>query len=153
MSGIRDFTFSLTKNVTGFSDQWAYRFQTVVDELCNNAIEFGSATDKEIYITFLTVPGEYLEIFVEDTGTGTSKMTPEELKQTLVERKEKAQTQHIIGLRGRGLVKIVSEWSDELEFLKSEHGGTKVRVRKYLHAEENATLQARALQPLHVLLQ
>ena len=33
LSGIRDFTLAMTKNMTGFSDQWAFRFQSVVDEL------------------------------------------------------------------------------------------------------------------------
>ncbi|MBI4975562.1 hypothetical protein HZC20_02690, partial [Candidatus Peregrinibacteria bacterium] len=43
MSGIRDFTLNMIKNTTNFDEKWAFRFQSVVDELCNNAIEYGSA--------------------------------------------------------------------------------------------------------------
>ncbi len=38
ISGIRDFTLNLIKNTTSFSEKWAFRFQSVVDELCNYAI-------------------------------------------------------------------------------------------------------------------
>ena len=36
------------------------------------------------------------------------------------------------GLRGRGLSKIVAEWTDELTFIDKETGGIKVKIRKYL---------------------
>ena len=35
MSGIRDFTMTVVENMTGFSEKWAFRFQSVVDELTN----------------------------------------------------------------------------------------------------------------------
>ena len=52
MSGIRDFTLAMIKNTTQFEEKWAYRFQSVVDELCNNAIEYGSAPGENIKIIF-----------------------------------------------------------------------------------------------------
>jgi len=55
MTGIRDFTRNIVKNMTGFSDKWAYRFQSIVDELVNNAIEFGSAAGENIEITFISL--------------------------------------------------------------------------------------------------
>ena len=73
MSGIRDFTLGLIKNTTKLDEKWAFRFQSIVDELCNNAIEFGSEKGKDIIIVFLHKPGEYLEVSVQDTGTGKSK--------------------------------------------------------------------------------
>jgi len=36
------------------------------------------------------------------------------------------------GIRGRGLAKIVAEWTDEIEFIDKEGGGLKIRVKKYL---------------------
>ena len=36
------------------------------------------------------------------------------------------------GIRGRGLAKIVSEWSDELKFEDREEGGLRVIVKKHL---------------------
>ncbi|MBN1259035.1 sensor histidine kinase, partial [Candidatus Peregrinibacteria bacterium] len=67
MAGVRDFTMTVVRNMTGFSEKWAYRFQSVVDELSNNAIEFGSAPGKDIQVTFVSVKGKRIEVFVEDT--------------------------------------------------------------------------------------
>jgi len=133
LSGIRDFTLAMTKNMTGFSGQWAFRFQSVVDELCNNAIEHGSAAGEEIVITFISYPQESLEIIVEDSGTGPNKYTAVQMRDVLKEQKQKVQTQ-FLGLRGRGLAKIVGEWTDEIAFEDREGGGLRVRVKKYIKA-------------------
>lgn len=138
LSGIRDFTLTMTKNMTGFSDQWAFRFQSVVDELCNNAIEHGSAPGKEVIITFIGVPNESLEISVEDTGTGPNKFTADEMRAIFKEQYQKVQTQ-FLGLRGRGLAKIVAEWTDEITFTDREGGGLIVRVKKYLRDQDKKT--------------
>ena len=53
MSGLRDFTMNVVRNMTGFSEQWAFRFQSVVDELVNNAIEFGSSAGQDVHISFV----------------------------------------------------------------------------------------------------
>src|SRR3989338_4672591 len=63
MSGVRDFTKTIVMNMTGFSEQWAFRFQSVVDELTNNAIEFGSAPGEYITVTFLSQKGKSIEVF------------------------------------------------------------------------------------------
>src|SRR3989338_2833458 len=130
LSGIRDFTLSLTKNLTGFSEQWAFRFQSVVDELCNNAIEYGSQPGSEIGITFVYEKENYLDIIVEDTGTGKNKIKAQDLQRLFNSRKEVGYV--FSGIRGRGLVKIVGEWSDELTFSDRPEGGLSVKVRKYL---------------------
>ncbi|HCW32084.1 MAG: hypothetical protein UT36_C0008G0045 [Candidatus Peregrinibacteria bacterium GW2011_GWF2_39_17] len=136
LSGIRDFTITMTKNVTGFSDQWAFRFQSVVDELCNNAIEHGSVSGQEIKITFLSVPQKELEIMVEDSGTGPNKYTATQMREVFEKQKKIVQNQ-FLGLRGRGLAKIVAEWTDELIFEDREGGGLRVRAIKYLHPEDS----------------
>lgn len=130
MSGIRDFTLNMIKNTTDFPEKWAFRFQSVVDELCNNAIEHGSAPGSEIRITFVHQKDNYLEIIVEDTGTGKDKTTAKGLQELFDSRKAPGYV--FTGIRGRGLVKIVSEWTDELEFDDKPEGGIKVRIRKYL---------------------
>lgn len=130
MSGIRDFTLTLIKNTTNFAEKWAFRLQSVVDELCNNAIEFGSEENEDILVTFIYKKEEYIEITVEDSGTGKHKATAAEMNKLLEERKN--ENYKFVGIRGRGLAKIVAEWTDELEFIDKEGGGLKVRVRKYL---------------------
>ena len=104
--------------------------QSVVDELCNNAIEFGSAENAEIRVSFIHKKDEYIEITVEDTGTGKNKVAAAEMKK-IMEEKTKSEYK-FTGIRGRGLAKIVKEWTDELEFKDREGGGLQVIARKYL---------------------
>jgi anti-sigma regulatory factor (Ser/Thr protein kinase) len=130
VSGIRDFTLGLIRNMTEFSEQWAFRFQSVVDELCNNAIEHGSSPDQDIRITFINYPHDSIEIIVEDSGTGKVKVSAADLQRIVNERRDPAYIH--MGLRGRGLSKIVAEWTDELEFKDISNGGLQVRIKKYL---------------------
>ena len=135
ISGLRDFTMNVVRNMTGFSEQWAFRFQSVVDELVNNAIEFGSAAGKDVKITFVSQKGKSIEIFAEDTGTGASKKSAQEMTALIEERKNMDPTQ-MTSIRGRGLAQIVSNWTDVLEFIDNEQGGLTVHVVKYLEEGE-----------------
>lgn len=135
MSGLRDFTMNIVRNVTGFSEQWAYRFQSVVDELVNNAIEFGSAPGQDVKITFVSLKGKSIEILVEDTGTGATKKSAEELVK-LVEDRRHLNPLQMTSIRGRGLAQIVANWTDVLEFKNTPEGGMVVHVIKYLEAGE-----------------
>jgi anti-sigma regulatory factor (Ser/Thr protein kinase) len=130
MSGIRDFTLNMIKNTTNFPEKWAFRFQSVVDELCNNAIEYGSAPGSDIRIIFFYEKDDYIEISVEDTGTGKNPIKAIDLQKIYETRKEAGYV--FSGIRGRGLVKIIGEWSDELRIEDRASGGLKVTVRKYL---------------------
>ena len=130
-SGVRDFTLEMVRNLTGLPDQWAFRFQTIVDELCNNAIEHGSHPGEEIALTFYTKPTQWLEVVVEDKGTGPKSLGSEELQKLILARKDLPDTE-IHGLRGRGLARIVAKWTDELDFHDREGGGMLVRARKYM---------------------
>lgn len=135
MSGIRDFTMNVVKNMTGFSDQWAFRFQSVVDELANNAIEFGSKQGTEIKITFISKRNKSIEIFVEDTGTGPKKTTADQMVRLLEERKN-INPAKITSIRGRGLSQIVANWTDVLEFKDNDAGGITVHIIKYIEGVE-----------------
>ena len=130
ISGIRDFVLNLIKNTTSFSEKWSFRFQSVVDELCNNAIEYGSGKGSEIRIIYIYKKDKYAEFFIEDTGTGEKPMNAAGLKKLYQERKEPGYV--FTGIRGRGLIKIVGEWTDEIDFTDRGQGGIIVRVRKYL---------------------
>jgi len=135
MAGIRDFTMTVTQNMTGFSQQWAYRFQSVVDELTNNAIEFGSAAGENITITFVSVKNKYIEVFVADTGTGSSKMSAADMTQYLETHKNIDPTT-ITTIRGRGLSQIVANWADSVEFTDNENGGITAHVVKNFDPSE-----------------
>lgn len=139
ISGIRDFTLGLIRNTTEFSEQWAFRFQSVVDELCNNAIEHGSRPGEKIKITFINYPHNSIEIIVEDTGTGKVKMSAGELTRIVRDRRDPNYVNS--GIRGRGLSKIVAEWTDELEFKDMASGGLQVKIKKYLQNPQEAAIK------------
>ena len=151
ISGIRDFTLGLIRNMTEFSEQWAFRFQSVVDELCNNAIEHGSAPGAEIVITFINHPHECIEIIVQDSGTGKVKLSAAELQRIVGERRNPSYVH--IGIRGRGLSKIVAEWTDELEFTDLPTGGIQVRIKKFLQDPKLKEMSNYLESPTHLVLQ
>lgn len=130
ISGIRDFTLNLVKSTTNFEERWAYRFQSVIDELCNNAIEYGSAPGSDIRVTFHYKKDDFLKISVEDTGTGKNKLDAAGIQKLFDGRKSPGYA--FTGIRGRGLVKIVGEWSDELKFEDRPEGGLKISITKYI---------------------
>ena len=149
LSGIRDFVVNLTKNLTGFSTQWAFRFQAVVDELCNNAIEHGSKPGEFIKVSLISTKNKSLEVIVEDTGTGKEKMNAQQITALLQERKQMMTAQYL-GFRGRGLPKIVGEWTDELVFEDIPGGGLRVKVKKYLRKEEDKVVSTQKNSPSHI---
>ena len=151
MSGIRDFTLAMIRNMTNFSEQWAYRFQSVVDELCNNAIEHGSGPKQEIKVTFVNFPEESVEIIVEDSGTGKNKLKAEDLQKIVAERTKPGYP--FIEIRGRGLSKIVAAWTDELEFSNLENGGLRVSIKKFLkNPALSQPIASLMNDPTHVVL-
>lgn len=150
ISGIRDFTLALIKNMTEFSEQWAFRFQSVVDELCNNAIEHGSTPGENIKIKFISTPHDSIEIIVEDSGTGKNKMTATDLTMLVNERRNPNYIHK--GIRGRGLSKIVAEWTDELVFTDLENGGVQVRIKKYLKDPKIQEMSKFLDSPNHLVL-
>ena len=137
--------------MSDFSEQWAYRFQSIVDELCNNAIEHGSKDGDTITIVFKNDPKNYIQIMVKDKGTGKTPMKAANINKLVNDRKE----QNILNglIRGRGLPKIVSEWTDELEFSDNEQGGINVRVKKYLNDPKFQKAVGNGLEnPTHIVL-
>ena len=138
ISGIRDFTMNLVKNMTGFSEKWAFRFQAIIDELCNNAIEHGSAPGDDIYITFVNVKGETLTLIVEDQGKAATSKNAEQMK-TMLKEKLEEQSKNVMGsfsIRGRGLSQIIYNWTDSLEFFDRDEGGLKIQVMKDVKNED-----------------
>lgn len=150
MSGIRDFTLSMIRNMTNFSEQWAYRFQSVVDELCSNAIEHGSGPKQEIKVIFINNPDSSIEIIVEDTGTGSKIIKAAELEKLVAERSKPGYS--FKELRGRGLSKIVAAWTDELTFTDLEPSGIRVHIKKYLNVPEDKQIMIQTSDPTHVIL-
>lgn len=152
MSGIRDFTMSFIKNATKFSEQWAYRFQSIVDELCNNAIEHGSLPGEDIKLTLTYNPESSLVICVEDTGTGKDSKKAAEIQKIIDERRKPGYVHS--GIRGRGLSNIIVSWSDAVLFEDLPEGGLKVTVTKNLDnlPDISAENKTKVADPSHLVL-
>ena len=155
MSGIRDFTLSFIKNATHFSEQWAFRFQSIVDELCNNAIEYGSSPGQDIKLTLTYYPvEETMEIITEDTGTAPQKKTADEIKKLIEERRKPGYIH--TGIRGRGLSNIVTNWSDSVEIKDIPGAGIMIKVTKKVTEQERQETSQQtssgAQTPTHVFL-
>lgn len=134
LSGIRDFTFDAVHNVAGFSEQWAHRIQTVVDELVNNAIEHGSQPGEEIGVEFEIEEQHSIAVSVRNGPHGKTHLTATELNAKVAEQKQLGDTPRI-GLRGRGIT-IIANWCDEVAFTDLPDGGLVARAKKYYHPEE-----------------
>jgi anti-sigma regulatory factor (Ser/Thr protein kinase) len=137
VSGLRDFIMNFVKNMTGFSEKWAYRFQSVVDELASNAVEHGCKDGDEIRVSFIYTKDKSLELEIEDPGHGDKKVKALDLQKMYKEKLETfASNTQFMGIRGRGLAQIVSPWSDEITFSDSSSGGIIIKVVKYLKEED-----------------
>lgn len=153
MSGIRDFMMGFIKNATNFSEQWAYRFQSIVDELCNNAIEHGSSPGEDIKLTLIYNQNESMTICVEDTGTGKDKLKAAEIQKLIDERRKPGYVHS--GIRGRGLSNIIVSWSDSVLFEDLPVQGLKVTVIKNLDKTQDIIAQEKATKvndPNHLVL-
>lgn len=121
----------------GFNEHEEYQVQTVIDELCNNAIEHGSKTpDKPVHIYTEIKEGE-LVVTVQDTGNKHFNV-----ESTLAFLKEHHQrgweTEEIIS-RGRGLF-IVQKLTDTLDIQTGEKGTTVKVTKKHNRSEKEQTL-------------
>jgi hypothetical protein len=89
----------------------------------------------DVTISFISREGKSIEIFVKDTGTGTSKKTAQEMT-AFVEEGKNIDPTKMTSLRGRGLAQIVANWTDVLEFKDNPEGGLTAHVVKYLEEGE-----------------
>ncbi len=112
----------------GFDDRESYQIETVVDEICINAIEHGSkGKDKKVKIGCSFDKGK-IELIVRDSGGRefNAKKVFQRNRKFLQEELSKG----IIGTarRGKGLI-IVQKLVDRLG-IKTDKNGTTVRIIK-----------------------
>lgn len=144
-SGIRDFAVNFIQNMTSLSEKWSYRFQSIVDELCNNAIEHGSADGDQISVNF-AFTDTYVKVWVDDNGTGKDATTAAQLTTRLEELKVQNADPLNVALRGRGIVKIIQSWTDEFTYVDRPGGGLRVQVVKYLESARKEDEEMNAVE-------
>ena len=109
----------------GFSKKDAYRIETIVDELCNNAIEHGSMDVKSKTTLKCSFDKHKLDLTIIDSGNPHFDASHVER----LSEKVRLDTSVSSATRGRGLP-IVSMLADKVTF-SVQDGGTAVHVQKY----------------------
>jgi len=114
---LRDLGYHIAK-FQGFSEQKAEHGKSVIDELCNNAIEHGSQSTSEVSLEIFA-DGDTLKITCHDQGHG-NKLKAEQITELL--EQEIPQD----AARGRGLRMIVKSFVDDLQVTDNPNGGITV---------------------------
>jgi len=102
----------------GMSSKWKTRMVLIVDEMNNNAIEYGSKAGdiNELYMCLQEEETRLsINIVVKDAGTGEHTKTAMEMEKLRSQRIAKGFSNHN-SIRGRGLFMIISNLVDELYF-------------------------------------
>ncbi|MCD5374826.1 ATP-binding protein [Candidatus Gracilibacteria bacterium] len=119
----------------GIDPKWRTRLVLVIDELNNNAIEYGSKKGEKNYMSFKLSKNTSGNLIIDTTVTDTGKGDhAKKAKDMLLLRKqnENKDFSHHHSIRGRGLFFIISHLVDDLYFRDSEKGGLIVGARKTL---------------------
>ena len=118
-------------NICWLDDKWRRRIVLIVDELNNNAIEYGSKKGdlNKMTFSFQRNTKTLLSIEVEDSGAGKDAKNAETMRK-LQSTKIKEGFENHASIRGRGLFMIIVNLVDELYFKDSDAGGLIVWVHK-----------------------
>jgi anti-sigma regulatory factor (Ser/Thr protein kinase) len=114
---IRDLSYHVAK-MLGFSEKNAEHIRSVIDELGNNAIEYGSQPTSEVILEIFADENA-MRIACHDQGLG-NKLKAEDIKKTLQEELPQNAT------RGRGLRMIVKAFTDTFDITDRLEGGITV---------------------------
>jgi anti-anti-sigma factor len=109
----------------GYSNRDSFRIETIVDEICNNAVQYGSPGDHDNVKLRLKVDWEKVELDTENVSDPVKK---DELKAHMENLKNNVPPIHSDGKRGRGLA-LVKMLASELS-AETTGSGTTVHVTK-----------------------
>ncbi len=130
---LREFVDSVCKHF-GVSPKWRTRIVLIIDELNNNAIEYGSKKGDTNYLHLQLKKIEssiFLHASVIDTWKGSSPKTAIDM-QKLRKKHLKDDFLNHDSIRGRGLFLIISQLVDKLCFSDNTWWGLKVGIEKKL---------------------
>ena len=132
ISGIRTALGRISYNF-GFTDKDAYEIETVIDEICNNAIMHGINKEDKHIIVECGFETKIIEIMVKDGGSTEFNVekvldNSRKLMEDDTERKINALLDRGGGL---GLI-IVQKYVDKIE-ITSQPDGTSVKIVKFGH--------------------
>lgn len=130
----------------GFDNVWVNRLTLVTDEIFMNAVRYGSKDDNAKVYLVITYDDKQVECAVSDEGSGSKKVTHEELLDLI---EQNAAHHEVTNTSGRGLALIAREWTDDLKVTASSHGGVTVSFVKQLEEAAPLPISEKALSPAH----
>ena len=118
----------------GFNDKDVYEIETVIDEICNNAIMHGSSKEDEHITIACGFDTKFIEITITDSGSSEFNVekvldNSKNLMEDDTERKINALMEQGGGL---GLI-IVQKYVDKVE-ITTRPDGTVVKLVKFGHS-------------------
>lgn len=117
---------------------WKNRFVLIIDELNNNAIEYGSKQWDMNVLRFVSevIDGEiYINIEVQDCGSWTQAKTASEMEELRTQRLEKWFEGHT-WIRWRGLFLIITKLVDTLYFQDASEKWLIVGIKKKIQIQK-----------------
>lgn len=118
--------------------KWRTRLVLIVDELNNNAIEYGSKKwENNSFVLILKKEWEkdfYIESYVSDTWNWAHSKKSSDMENMRKTHENKDFSNHD-SIRGRGLFLIISQLVDTLYFKDNNSGGLTVGIQKFLQED------------------
>ena len=105
----------------GFNEKELYQIETIVDELCNNAIEHGCETTGQFVRIKCSFSADEVCLKVMDKGTKNISIANILKKNTNRLKREIKRGALTKGKRGRGLI-IVNKFADKISVKKYKNG-------------------------------
>jgi anti-sigma regulatory factor (Ser/Thr protein kinase) len=112
----------------GFNDKEVYEIETVIDEICNNAIEHGSKGKNNAVSLVCKFDKRYIEISIKDSGSPDFNVE-EIIKEGQRLMEEEAQKPILDTIRRKRGLMIVKKYVDTMD-IKSNADGTVVNMMK-----------------------
>jgi len=112
----------------GFNDKEVYEIETVIDEICNNAIEHGSKGKNNTVSLVCKFDNRYIEISIKDSGSPEFNVE-EIIKEGQRLMEEEAQKPILDTIRRKRGLMIVKKYVDTMD-IKSNKDGTVVNMLK-----------------------
>ena len=112
----------------GFNDKEVYEIETVIDEICNNAIEHGSKGKDNTVNLECKFDTRFIEITVKDSGSPKFKVE-EILKEGQRLMEEEAQKPILDTIRRKRGLMIVKKYVDKMD-IQTDSDGTVVSMVK-----------------------
>jgi len=112
----------------GFNDKEVYEIETVIDEICNNAIEHGSKGKDNTVSLVCKFDKRFIEISIKDSGSPEFNVE-EIIKEGQRLMEEEAQKPILDTIRRKRGLMIVKKYVDTMD-IKSNADGTVVSMVK-----------------------